>query len=462
MPLLSDTIGTSITTNLTPPITSENQIKTPLQQLLALIGFKTPYVTVEEFGTITENPTANAVIFAEALATGKMLMLGKRRYKVSFTVGKQKVVGQGFSSGWGAGNEAATIIEGKVSLTNQACIENFNVEDGTSNGVEVRGFSVSIKNVGVHKCAGNGFDLTGTDAHNLNHFRLEGIAATYNTGAGVLIDNVTTDPNLPNANVGTGLNLDLRHNGGGGIYLNRAIDNTFDGVAAEENTGFGIRLMQYAKGNVFNAPYLEANTGGELYLDAGSTNNYINGDRSGNSTSYTYLDYGTDNRINDKVYNIPRVRKLTVGKVQFLDTDEGRFLLEKSNQSLKITLTNTGLNGKVLLQHNSTSSVGLGFKEGGNNAVASAFLFKTASGTDFGTVSAQSTKVVDVSFSEIVGSEYMLRVQPVYQVIPSGCVLDIVYKNTGVVSLRMTNVTGSGISVGSFDLVIHAIRMYAF
>lgn len=421
----------------------------------AALDARIPYVTVEQFGTVSaSDAAANTTLFALATATGKTIMLGKRVYKGDWVLNKQRLVGQGFSSGWGSGNEAATIIQGSVTLNNQSSAENLNVENSTTHGFLVRGFSVLLKNVAAHNNAGNGFDLTGTGSHNLNHWRLEGIASTYNTGAGVLIDNATADPN---ANAGTALNLDIRNNNNG-LIVDRAIDNSFYGVTAEENSGIGIWLKSRAKGNRFYTPYTEVNATQEIQMDSGSDNNMIDGYRSG-SNNEAVTDNGSNNTVVGKVYNVPRTRLLTVGQLQFMDYDEGRFNITKSNQNLIINTTNTSLNGKVLFQHPLGGyRTGIGFKTGGNHAVATGFAAKDAY-LDFGTVAAQSTTTVDVAMSEVDSYTWTATVQPHSAVLPSGIIMQAVYKSSGYVSVRVTNTTSSGINVAAMSVWINAIQL---
>lgn len=426
----------------------------PAKADTSALNARTPFVTPEMFGTITNNATTNTAIFALATATGKTVMLGKGVYKGNWVLNKQRLVGQGWSSGWGPGNVAATIIQGSITLTDQSSAENLNVENSTTHGFLVRGSSVLLKNVAAHNCAGSGFDLTGNDSHNLNHWRLEGIASTSNALAGVLIDHATTNPN---ANAGTALNLDLRGNQFGGLIVNRAIDNGFFGVTAKNNTGIGIRLLQSAKGNRFYNAYTEDNSGQEIRLDAGSANNVIDGYRSG-SSSDEILDNGTNNIIVGKVFNVPVTRLQTFGKTQFMDFDEGRYNITKSGQNLLFTATNTVISGKVLFQHaNGGSRTGIGFNTGGNHAVATGFAAKEQF-IDFGTIAAQSTGSFDVSMPEVVNYSWTTTVQTHGVALPSGIVMQAVYKASGTVTIRVTNVTGSSVNVGEVPLWINSIE----
>jgi hypothetical protein len=425
---------------------------------------KTPFVTVEQFGTITEDAAANTVIFNLAIATGKNILLGRRTYKITnISLNKQKMSGAGHSNGWGPGNVAATIIQGSVTLLDNAEITNLNVEDAAGNGVQIRGYGVIVKSIGVHKCGGNGIDLSGADNLNLNHFLIDGIASTYNSGLGISIDHTgITDPNLPNINAGSVRKIDVRGNTVGGLYINRSIDNGFSDCSVELNPGYGIKLGPYAKGNHFYSLYLEANVGGDMILETGSSNNYVWSYRSGTSND-NIQDSGTNNFIFGKIYNVPRIRKVAFGNVEWMDFDEGRWQAQKTNQNLVIGATNTALPARVYVQHlgdglGNFGTAGFGLKSGGQNAVFTDIVTRTIT-VAFGVSPANNTKYVDVSFPEIHNADMVLDWQPTGSYLPDGVIFwKCHFKQDGEIRFRIANITGADITVGNIEVVVKGTR----
>ena len=445
------------------------------EKLVAVLAEKQPnlgYVTPEMFGTISPtDAAANTIIFALAAATGKTIVLGKGRYKGDWVVNKQKLVGQGFSSGWVAnGQDAATVVEGNVRMLYQASLENLNVEKSASNGISVEGYSPVIRNVGAHLNNGHGLAFTGGESDNMNHWNIDGFYTTYNTLWGVHIDHNIADGSQPNTNAGTARNIDSRGNFKGGIYINRSIDNIFTGCSFELNgtvsqpsDGYGIRLGPYARGHQFYSYYVEANQQNDVLIDAGNVNpNNLDG--SGNNMFWGFragtandniVDNGVKNTIMGKIYNEPRVRKMAFGVAEFMDFDEGRFELTKTDQTLLIRGTNTDLNTKVIIENSGTGTSGLGFDSGGDNANLTGLASKDIF-IDFGTVGAGSAQLVDVTIQGPNHYSWTGDVQPHSAVLPVEIILSIAYKSTNTMTVRATNVSSSPIILGGLSLWINA------
>lgn len=63
--------------------------------------------------------------------------------------------------------------------------------------------------------------------------------------------------------------------GGDGIVIVNGWDNTFTGGTSEGNTGWGVRILDYSRRNLFNTMFFEANTSGDLWIQ-GHENIFIN------------------------------------------------------------------------------------------------------------------------------------------------------------------------------------------
>lgn len=415
----------------------------------------TDVIRPEFWGAVPDGGTNCTIAFMKAAATGKTILLSKGRYVGNITLNKQKLIGQGYSSGWGSGNVALTIIQGTVTMSHQSLIENLNVEDSPANGINVRGAATTVRNVGVHKSAGHGIDYGGNA--NLNHFKLDGFYSTYNSGWGIQIDHADI---YPNANAGTIVNVDVRGNTLGGCYINNAIDNLLIGCSFELNLGTGLKFGPLAKGHQVYSLYTEANSVAQVVMDAGSSRNTIWGYRSGISSDEV-VDNSTGNTVFGSFYNVPRIEKMTFGRIEFLNknySEEGRWDMQKVGQNLIVKATNTALPSRLYVQHDGGGVAGLGLKLGGNNAVITDIVSKTIT-VDFGTALANSTKYVDVSFPEIHDSSMTLQWQPTNPTLPDGIIFFMCqYKADGEIRFRLANITSANINVGSVQLIVKGIK----
>ena len=187
-----------------------------------------------------------------------------------------------------------------------------NDDQGAGECVKVMGTRFRFGAVSCRKAGGDGVRIGDTEAGassiNANLGRMDHLIVLENAGHGILWDHTNTSTTgsfpagIPDCNSWAVSHVDARLNGGDGVKLANAIDNTFLNVVAQHNTGYGVHLAQYARGHVMLKAYTELNTGdlpandGELILDAGADNNIIIGSRSA-IVSPLWTDNGAGNLV---------------------------------------------------------------------------------------------------------------------------------------------------------------------
>ena len=233
-----------------------------------------------------------------AIATSKNVRFGSKTYLFSQTISLsdyQSIKGEGVGLSIlkkSSGFNGTGLILGSESQARDIQITGDNGNGG--DGVLLAGFSASLQNVVVSHQGGNGIAI-GKNWTNTNLWSLINVWSNYNGGNGVFIDDPSASGG-PNANGGVADRLYLSSNSGDGLKLNRAMLNTFSGIVAEGNTGFGVNIQPGSLLTGYNSFYggdLEANTAGDLNL---SSNAYYNYFSLGNINT-TVMDAGGGNVI---------------------------------------------------------------------------------------------------------------------------------------------------------------------
>lgn len=235
-------------------------------------------------------------------------------------------------------------------------IQDVHIEGKTGNGgngIVVLSGVTTLYNVSSGLQGGDGIRLGGSLSENVNAFRLFNVYAFNNGGHGVHVED-TAQPTLPNANAGLIMGLYSNWNTGDGLYLQNSADNGLYSVCAQNNSGIGIHLGSHAQAHQIFTPYTEANTGGDIVLDSGSTENYVWGYRAVNTDGIT--DNGTANLIlgRDAQYNfLPYFKSpLTFNTFNIQSSgNSGVWNFAKdgsgSNRDLVLSLLGTSANGSV-------------------------------------------------------------------------------------------------------------------
>jgi len=182
----------------------------------------------------------------------------------------------------GAGTYTAIVVTGGNCL-----LENFTLDGqaakngGDGIGLESRS---TIRNVQIVRMGKNGIRM-GRNSNNMNGWVLDDLIIGSNDSSGLYIH----DDGVPNgdANAGAAYSLHCHNNGLDGVRLEVCIDNHFYNYRGDFNTGYGIRLVSGAKGNVFYFPYLEVNTTGTGIIESGALENFIFGTRQGTDDGWT-------------------------------------------------------------------------------------------------------------------------------------------------------------------------------
>jgi hypothetical protein len=143
----------------------------------------------------------------------------------------------------------------------------------TGDGIHVLANACAMQNIYVAGCT-RGFRI-GSDAsgNNSNSWNMLNCSAVSNTSHGVYCHDVDD-----NANAGTATNLTLLQNGGDGLRIGLCQVNTWVGVLAEGNVGWGCLVSPPAPTQTvqtFIGGDYEANGAGDFKLDTTAFLNYV-------------------------------------------------------------------------------------------------------------------------------------------------------------------------------------------
>src|SRR3989454_9374333 len=259
-------------------------------------------------GAADDPPAINAAL-AAVPAAGGVLELSPGVYRITAPIRLAKKIilaGAGFTEDPAATSRAAAVLvkDGDfdgISVEADACIlRDFQLDGNVDNrgaGIVVKAARVVLENVAVTNQGGVGVQIGGHQT-NANLWRILNLVVLSNDSHGLYIHH--PDPTAPDVNAGVLVGLDARANGGDGLRVHNALDGIFHGIAAQQNRGYGIRVMgtraHKSEGHIFWFPYAEANRSGEILLDTNAVFNVVFGFRSHTHADGT-IDRGTDNLV---------------------------------------------------------------------------------------------------------------------------------------------------------------------
>lgn len=143
----------------------------------------------------------------------------------------------------------------------------------TGDGIHVLANACALQNIYVNGCT-YGFRIgKDTTGNNSNSWTMLNCSAVSNTSHGVYCHDFDD-----NANAGTAINLTLLQNGGDGLRIGLCQVNTWVGVLAEGNTGFGCLVSPPAPTQTvqtFIGGDFEGNVAGQFKLDTTAFLNYV-------------------------------------------------------------------------------------------------------------------------------------------------------------------------------------------
>src|SRR5439155_13612638 len=243
-------------------------------------------------GAANDTPAINAAL-AAVPAAGGVLELSPGMYRITAPIHLSKkvtVAGAGFTDDPAATSRAAAVLvkDGTfdgINVEADACIlRDFQLDGKAGNGgagIVVKAARVVLENVAVMNQGGVGVRI-GSPHTNANLWRIFNLVVVKNGSHGLYIHDPDTD--APDVNAGILVGLDARENGGDGLRLDNALDNIFQGIAVQQNRGYGIHLVGTraltSEGHIFWFPYAESNKRGEILLDTNAVFNVVFGFRS--------------------------------------------------------------------------------------------------------------------------------------------------------------------------------------
>ena len=280
-------------------------------------GYPSDPENILRFGTnttpgTTDMTTALENAIAGLPSTGGKVILPAGTYLISSTIVITKPVileGDGDAV---VGTVAPTVLNKASSLHgplfmiegnggNNSIIENLlihGISGNTDNGIDVLANSVTVRNVGVTGMGQDGIRV-GDDAgtYNSNRCRLDQVASYSNGRYGIYLNSDSNAASwsaaTPNANGCTITSPFVANNASDGVYVYSAGANTLVGGVYEQNTGHGIHIGGWAQWiMVFGGDINEANTAGDVLIDAGATSNPQGNMFVGNDIG-TYTDNST-------------------------------------------------------------------------------------------------------------------------------------------------------------------------
>jgi len=256
-------------------------------------------VSVKDFGAVGDGVTDDTAAIQAAIdyldaGNGGVVYLGRGKYRITTSLdlkGNILLRGEGHMRyNETAVNNCATYIikdgnfEG-VYLRDLCGLEYVTVLGASGNGndgIVFRGGRAFLTNVGSIGHGGVGIKV-GKSGDNCNLWKITNCVVRDNNSHGLYVDD--PDNANPDTNAGLLLGIECRENGGDGVRVENAIDNTFINIQTFENTGVGVHLVFRSSckcnGHTIINTYDELNVGGASIIDAGCIRNRIIGRNSG-------------------------------------------------------------------------------------------------------------------------------------------------------------------------------------
>lgn len=274
-------------------------------------------VNVKDYGAIGDGVTDDQPAIAAAITAGGKgdVHIPDGTYRLASTLTIPTYVtlrGSGYTDN--SGSTGATVLlkdfngQGVILTGDASGMEDIQVNSSvgkTGDGIQIKASRAHLLRVAVTAMGRDGIrigdDEAGAETINANLWRLDQVVSMNNTRHGLYIhhSNTTTNATFPqgNADVNSGLGtlLDLRSNGGDGLKIRNSIDNRFDNVTSQSNTGWGVHFELDARSHHISGLYTETNVTGDILLDSGANTNAVWGMRY--VTSLTITDNGTANLI---------------------------------------------------------------------------------------------------------------------------------------------------------------------
>jgi hypothetical protein len=234
-------------------------------------------------GTTDSTSAIQAALDAASATTFREVLLPAGNFIVSATLTIPEGVtlrGQGNRSAESLGVEGqpssitkkATMTTAAIKMTGKrsrlADLGVYSKVGATGDGIWIAANYCSLVNVASNGHTGAGVRIGATAAGylNCNAWYLEQVTASYNGSHGVIIDDQFTAYPLNDANAGTYIGGELRHNGDDGLFVGNCFGNTFIGILTEVNTGYGMFFdNESAKCTVLGGDQDEGNTVGVIY-----------------------------------------------------------------------------------------------------------------------------------------------------------------------------------------------------
>lgn len=147
------------------------------------------------------------------------------------------------------------------------------VAGNTADGIYLSsGLSIRVSNLSVAKAGGVGIriGMKSGGTGNVNGWQINNVVCSKNGSHGVYIYDQSASGG-PNANAGTAIGLNVFGNVGNGLHIENGILNTFVGLLAQQNTGYGVSLIGTASISLhvtFTGGDVEANTAGNWHIGA--------------------------------------------------------------------------------------------------------------------------------------------------------------------------------------------------
>jgi len=303
-------------------------------------------------GAVAINPAVDAI--AASIIKGKIdLTAGGFSFDPGLVVGASiTLIGRGFSDVAGGGATILTKLSGGNGILlsgDTSGIEDFEINGNSQSGdgFVITGSRVRTIKILTHTNGQDGWRIGITDdgagTINANLFYMEQIVSLSNTRHGGFIHHTNTTTSgtfpqgVPNINDGVLMKHDARLNGGDGLRIGNAIDNTFYSHGAQNNTGRGFVLEADARGHSFYNPYNEVNSSGtdtvQFELKAGAKNNYVDRERFGTVTKLFINVEKEKNRVVQQIGDSAWRFNDVVSVTNTVDTDDVKYIGEKSGVS---------------------------------------------------------------------------------------------------------------------------------
>lgn len=297
------------------------------------------YLSVEDFGAVSGVDSTAAIQNAlnSAFAQGIKEVRATRDYLISSTIEIPEGItlrGIGNRSSFNGG------IEGMPSrLTKRSAMSGVGVklsgkrsrlqdisvysEAGAGgHGIWVAANYCTLSNVASNGHGSIGIFVGSTAAGyvNANAACLEQVTAAFNGSHGIYIADDFITAVVGDVNALTLTHIDVRHNGGDGIRTGNSMRNTYIGVLAESNAGYGAYFTNMAIQHTWlGGDVDEINVTGQLY-NAGQYNIFIGLGNSGYTEAGTFTQYLSWTTATLNQTTIKSLLDLTGGQVKFPST----------------------------------------------------------------------------------------------------------------------------------------------